>query len=261
MIARRFSHASRECCAARGEGEPERRYDPPMQNMQETASQYFGAMVQEYDSLIRRAVPRYDEMLDRLIDYLPPAVNRVVELGCGTGNLSLRLASRYPQAEFTFVDASAEMLRLTAERVAAADEAIAARSTLVEARFESLPIESGSADLIVSSISLHHVADKLPMYRDFRRILRRGGALRFSDQLRGVNDETHAINWERWLEFCRSAGHCSEEETQSLLDHAAAHDHYTPLAEHFDLLTRAGFTELDCVWRNWIWGIVVATAA
>ena len=35
-------------------------------------------------------------------------------------------------------------------------------------------------------------------------------------------------------------------------------DHYTPLEEHFDLLRAAGFVELDCVWRNWIWGIIHA---
>ena len=37
-----------------------------------SASEYFGAMVAEYDSLIRRTVPRYDEMLERLLCYLPP---------------------------------------------------------------------------------------------------------------------------------------------------------------------------------------------
>jgi hypothetical protein len=44
------------------------------------------------------------------------------------------------------------------------------------------------------------------------------------------------------------------------LDHAAAHDHYVPLSEHIALLSASGFTEIDCVWRNWMWGIVTATA-
>ena len=77
-----------------------------------------------------------------------------------------------------------------------------------------------------------------------------------SDQLRGATDEIHQLNWTRWLEFCRAPGHCTEEEVQSLLDHAAAHDHYTPLREHFSLLEAAGFIGCDCVWRNLIWGIV-----
>ncbi len=62
-----------------------------------SAADYFGAMVAGYDSLIRRAVPRYDEMTDRLVDYLPPAAARVLELGCGTGNLTLRLVMTIPR--------------------------------------------------------------------------------------------------------------------------------------------------------------------
>ena len=58
-----------------------------------TAADYFGAMVGEYDSLIRRAVPRYDEMTARLLDYLPPSATSILELGCGTGNLTMLSAS------------------------------------------------------------------------------------------------------------------------------------------------------------------------
>ena len=228
-----------------------------MTSLPETASAYFGSMVAEYDSLIRRAVPRYDEMIDRLIDYLPDAT-RIVELGCGTGNLSLQLTKRFPTASFTFVDASPEMLAVTRDRIAVPRGDVAERSAFIEARFEELDLPADSFDLVVSSISLHHVDDKLPVYRNVFRILRGGGTFRFSDQLRGNTEANHEKNWTRWLEFCREPGHCSEEEVQSLLDHAEAHDHYTPLVQHFEMLRAAGFASLDCVWRNWIWGIVTA---
>ncbi|HXI13337.1 MAG TPA: class I SAM-dependent methyltransferase [Thermoanaerobaculia bacterium] len=216
-----------------------------------TAADYFGDMVESYDSRIRRAVPRYDEMIERLIDYLPPAADRVLELGCGTGNLSLSLAERYPSAKLTLVDASPEMLNVTRKR-------LSRQATFVESLFEQLPATLGQFDVVVSSISLHHVRDKSPLYERIAQLTDEGGTFRFADQLRGGTEENHAINWERWLEFCRSAGHCSDAETSSLVDHAAAHDHYTPLAEHFAMLQAAGFTKLDCVWRNWIWGIVTA---
>src|SRR5262249_45592148 len=119
-------------------------------------------------------------------------------------------------------------------------------------------LESGAFDLVASCISLHHVADKAALYRRLHAAIAPGGTLRFADQLRGGTDEIHRINWTRWLEFCREPGHCSEAEIRSLLDHAEAHDHYTPLAEHFRLLEAAGFRDVDCVWRNWIWGIVTA---
>jgi hypothetical protein len=49
-----------------------------------TAADYFGAMSDHYDSLIHRAVPRYEEMSERLMDYLPIGAQRLLELGCGT---------------------------------------------------------------------------------------------------------------------------------------------------------------------------------
>ncbi len=238
--------------------------------VQTTASQYFGAMVAEYDSLIRRAVPRYDEMRDRLLEYLPSQAARVLELGCGTGNLSLALADKYPQAELTLVDAAPEMLELTQQRLNGLltkdldpNQPDAPRSTakFVHSTFEQLSYSEGDFDLITSCISLHHVQDKAALYRQLRAALRPGGRLIFADQLRGVTDGVHAVNWRLWLDYCRQPGRCTEDEVQSLLDHAEQHDHYTPLVEHFELLTAAGFTDLDCVWRNLIWGIVHATAA
>lgn len=220
--------------------------------MQKTAAEYFGAMVASYDSLIRRAVPHYDEMLERLLAYLPARAERILELGCGTGNFTVALAKRHPEASITVVDAAPEMLGVTQERLSPR----AVRP--VECRFEELPPTLGRFDLVVSTISLHHVRDKAALYRRLYELLDPGGRLCFSDQLRGRTEEIHSINWERWLAFCRAPGHCTEEEVQSLLDHADAHDHYTPLEEHFDLLRAAGFHDLDCVWRNWIWGILLA---
>lgn len=223
-----------------------------------TASRYFGSMAEGYDSLIRRAVPRYDEMLERLVDYLPPSASRVLELGCGTGNLSLALAARYPAASLTFLDAAPEMLDVTRARLKDAHPGSVGRARFVPSMFEEIDKGLGPFDLITSSISLHHVRDKESLYKNIYALLSRGGTFRFSDQLRGATAEIHELNWRRWLEFCRRPANCSEEEVTSLLDHAEAHDHYTPLAEHFRLLETAGFKKLDCVWRNLIWGIVVA---
>jgi tRNA (cmo5U34)-methyltransferase len=223
-----------------------------------TASRYFGSMSESYDSLIRRAVPRYDEMLARLVDYLPESASSILELGCGTGNLSLALAERYPEATLTFLDAAPEMLETTRARLEIKHPFVARRARFVETSFEKIDSMLGSFDLVASSISLHHVKDKASLYRNIYALVRPAGAFRFSDQLRGATSAIHDLNWKRWLEFCRSPGHCSEDEVESLLEHAAAHDHYTPLQEQFRLLNEAGFSALDCVWRNLIWGIVTA---
>ena len=227
-----------------------------MQDLRDTtAAGYFGSMAASYDDFIRRAVPRYEEMSARLVDYLPATARRVLELGCGTGNLSLRLADRYPDAHLTLVDASPEMIATTRARLAEAHPHAAA--TFLTDRFEALALAANSFDVVTSSISLHHVIDKAPVYAAVHAALAPGGTFRFSDQL-GGSATNHGHNWRRWLDHCREPGNCSEADIRSLLDHAAAHDHYTPLHDQFRVLAACGFVDLDCVWRNWIWGIVTA---
>lgn len=228
-----------------------------------TAPEFFGAMVESYDSLIHRAVPRYDEMTDRLVDYLPPAAMRILELGCGTGNLTLRLARRFPEASITTVDASPEMIDITRARFVAADASAHARVRFVTSLFENAAFDNGAFDLVTSCISLHHVRDKGPLFKSIYNWLAPGGSLRIADQLKGATDAIDAHNWRRWLDYCREPDNCTPDEIQALLDHAAAHDHYTPLHEHFALLAAAGFPpdRLDCVWRNLIWGVVTADRA
>jgi tRNA (cmo5U34)-methyltransferase len=231
------------------------------QSVPTSATGYFGSMVESYDSLIHRAVPRYDEMIARLDDYLPTTSQRVLELGCGTGNLSLRLAESFPRAELTLVDGSEEMIAVVRSRVEEVGSLSPNRIAYVESRFEDLDFPAQSFDLVVSSISLHHVEDKAGLYVRVRSFLRTGGRFCFADQIRGEPESNHQLNWERWLEFCREPGNCTANEIDSLLQHAAAHDHYTTLADHSVLLANAGFTQVDCVWRNLMWGIVAATAA
>lgn len=225
-----------------------------------SAPAFFGGMVDSYDSLIRRAVPRYDEMVTRVIEHLPAEASEVLELGCGTGNLTLRLLARFPRARVTTVDAAPEMTEVTEARARAAH--VAERLTTVTARFEDVErlVAAGSMDLVVSSLSLHHVVDKAALYGKIRGAMKRGAGLVIADQLRGTTELTQQRHWDLWKKFCREPGHCTEEEIATLEAHAAAHDHYVALPEHFAMLGAAGFGELDMLWRNGMYSVISAVA-
>lgn len=59
--------------------------------------------------------PRLRPALDLMARIDAPAPARVVDLGCGTGNVTRILAGRWPGAEVVGVDSSAEMLAAAAE--------------------------------------------------------------------------------------------------------------------------------------------------
>ena len=218
-----------------------------------SASDYFGETVARYDSLIERAVPRYREMLATLAETLPDSATRVLELGCGTGNLTRLLVQRYPRAQLHVVDAAPAMVEATLDRLHRPE-----RVHGVVRRFEDLEFEDDTFDLVTSCISLHHVEDFAGLLRTVGSMLRTGGALVYADQMRGGTEPQHRRNVAAMIEFWRRPGNLTKPEQEELLRHDAEHDHHVTVVDQVHWLESAGFTDLDCVWRNGMWGILSA---
>ena len=102
----------------------------------------------------------------------PLAVLRILDLGCGPGNISFRLAEALPRAALLGIDGAAAMLAL-AER-----QRLAAAERWPRLRFHQarLPLPEGALDalgepfappydLIVSNSLLHHLHDPAVLWR------------------------------------------------------------------------------------------------
>jgi SAM-dependent methyltransferase len=116
-----------------------------------------------------------DDFEVSLLDSLGPVKGLdVLELGCGTGDLSLELLRR--GARLTVLDLSPASVALTAER--AARYRPEADLKTVVARVEETGLEDASFDRVVGKWVLHHVA-VAPAAAELRRLLRPGGHAAF----------------------------------------------------------------------------------
>lgn len=106
---------------------------------------------------------------------------RVLELGCGDGELVLRLVDA--GAEVIAVDISPSMVELGAARLARFRPGGTAR--FIVATAEDTGLESESQDIVVGKWVLHHV-DVRAAVREIHRVLRPGGI--------GAFVETSALN-------------------------------------------------------------------
>jgi SAM-dependent methyltransferase len=100
-------------------------------------------------------------------------VNRILDVGTGTGTGTFALLNRFPEAVSTAVDTSGEMLGHLRE--SAARHGVADRVHPVEADLDAGWPTLGPADLIWASSSMHHMADPDRVLRDIRSTLAPGG--------------------------------------------------------------------------------------
>ncbi len=137
-----------------------------------------GRLLPLYDPLQRLlGFESYHRQLVDQADILPGY--RVLEVGCGTGNLAILAKRLHPGAQVVGLDPDPGALaraRRKAER-----EAL---SVLLDRGFaEELPYPDASFDRVLSAFMFHHLGpeEKAKMLRETRRVLRPGSSLHLVD--------------------------------------------------------------------------------
>jgi ubiquinone/menaquinone biosynthesis C-methylase UbiE len=135
------------------------------------------AFLPGYDLLTR--LFGFHRVHQRLIDQAELAEDqRVLEIGCGTGNLTIRTKGAHPGAEVIGSDPDPLALRRARRKA----------GTLTGIRFERgyaqrLPYADGEFDRVLSSMMLHHLNGdaKSAAAEEIFRVLRPGGRLHLVD--------------------------------------------------------------------------------
>ena len=104
-----------------------------------------------------------------------PAV--VADVGCGTGALSIPIAATLPSARVIGIDGDPQVLDIARGKPGA--NAVEWTEGLAGA----LPLQAGEADVVVTSLVLHHLPlqTKREMLSEAHRVLRPGGRLIVAD--------------------------------------------------------------------------------
>lgn len=166
-----------------------------------------------------------------LLEELPPAVHRVLDLGAGDGRLLDLVLRARPSAVGVAVDFSPPMLERLHQRFA--------KSGRVEVIAHDLqnPLPSlGAFDVVVSSFAIHHLEHerKRQLYGEVWDALGPGGVFCNLEHVASASENGHA-------RFLNALGMTPEDEDPSnkLLD------------VHTQLvwLRSIGFSDVDCYWK------------
>ncbi|HEY1899412.1 MAG TPA: class I SAM-dependent methyltransferase [Steroidobacteraceae bacterium] len=112
---------------------------------------------------------------------------KVVDLGCGPGDIAIRLSRAATTSRITGVDGSPAMLAIARQSLRAAG--LEARVTFLEGRLPGVALADGSFDLVLSKDMLHHLPDAQALWDEVKRLGRPGAAVCVMDLCRPATPE------------------------------------------------------------------------
>jgi ubiquinone/menaquinone biosynthesis C-methylase UbiE len=125
--------------------------------------------------------------VDFVVRTFPGLLHHVVDIGCGPGDVDVRLARAVPDAHITAVDGSAPMVGLAREAIRAAG--LETRVTVLQQCIPGVSLPNHGSDAILSKDLLHHLPDPSVLWGEISRLARPGAAVAVMDLVRPATPE------------------------------------------------------------------------
>ncbi len=177
-------------------------------------------------------IPHRTEGESALLEEMSSRSKRILDIGAGNGRLLDLCLSKFPKASGVALDFSPVMIEELEKKYA--DEK---RVKVIEFDInDTLPLDLGKFDAVVSSFAIHHVNDKRKrqLYEEIWHILENGGTFCNLEHVSSPTENLH-------LKFLEMIGQTSETEDKSniLLD----------VETQLEWLREIGFDDVDCIWK------------
>lgn len=212
----------------------------------------FDATAGAYDQGRKRLVPAFDDFYAAALAQIrrdPTEELHIVDLGAGTGLFTDIAARRFPNARFTLIDISGEMLAQAKARLGPGE-----RFSYVTADLARTSIPS-PADAVISALAIHHLpdTDKYALYRRAFMAMKPNGVFVNAEQVAGANETLHQRYHWAWMADIRALGARPDEIEQALV--RMREDRPTPLDTQLGWLEKIGYVNVDCAWKRGMFAV------
>ena len=176
-------------------------------------------------------------------------IRRVLDLGCGAGNNSLKLCETLgTDVDVDLLDLSQPMVDRAVERVSEVNEG-AIRGIIGDFRTADLPEEG--YDVILAAAVLHHLRDVDDWRQAFQKlydILRPGGGLWITDLVSHDIPSVQEMMWKRYGDYLEELG--GENYRQEVFEYIEKEDSPRSLTFQLNLMKEVGFTHCEVLHKN-----------
>ena len=189
------------------------------------------------------------ELIAKAAQGVNPQASRLLDIGSGAGNYTLKLLQHLPLRAVTLVDLSRPMLDRAIGRVHQAAPSVTVTAMQSDIRVTALPTEV--FDVAVAAATLHHLRDDAEWQDVFAmvyRTLRPGGSFWISDLIAHTSAAVQAVMWQRYGDYLELLQ--GPEYREKVFAYIDAEDTPRPLFWQLDLLARTGFSSVEVLHKN-----------
>ena len=176
-------------------------------------------------------------------------INRVLDIGCGAGNNTLKLLQyAATPLDCDLLDLSRPMLARAAERITPL--------TIGEVRqfqgdFRTVDLPEAGYDVILAAAVLHHLRDDHDWETAFHKLFALtapGGSVWITDLVAHETGAVQEMMWQRYEEYLSALG--GNEYKNRVVAYIEQEDSPRPVTWQLELLRRVGFGQVELLHKN-----------
>lgn len=210
----------------------------------------FDNYASNYDATRKILIPCFDDFYGIAINTIPFQTDqpiKVLDLGAGTGIMAGFVASQFPNASIDLMDVAEKMLFEAKKRL----ECYPNDFRFLVSDYSKEGALENHYDVIMSSLSIHHLSDpeKQDLFKTIYTHLNRGGIFINADQVSGDTKNIDEIYRKTWIKQIKENGISEEEMNQAF--ERMQEDQMSPLMPQLSWLTYAGFSTVNCWYKNY----------
>ena len=175
-------------------------------------------------------------------------IQRVLDIGCGAGNSTIKLAQLISPFDCDLVDLSLPMLEKARERIL---EFNLGKIRTFQGDFREIELPEQEYDVIFAAAVLHHLRNDQDWESTFRKIYLLTapcGSVWITDLVSHETEAVKSLMWSRYGEYLCSVG--GENYKEKVFDYIEKEDSPMPVTYQLDLLRRVGFKQVELLHKN-----------
>ncbi|WP_034633687.1 class I SAM-dependent methyltransferase [Maridesulfovibrio bastinii] len=175
-------------------------------------------------------------------------INRVLDIGCGAGNNTIKLLQYVSSFDCDLIDLSLPMLEKAKERISEINKG---NINIHHGDFRNINLPEESYDVILAAAVLHHLRDDKDWETAFGKIFNLtapGGSVWITDLVSHESDSIQSLMWSRYGDYLTNLG--GEAYRDNVYNYIEKEDSPRPVTYQIDLLKKVGFKHVELLHKN-----------